>query len=49
LNGPAARLAQIGDHVIIMAYGLTDEKDLQDWKPIRVLVDEKNKVKEILC
>lgn len=49
LNGPAARLAQIGDLVIIMAYGLVDEEALDDWAPTRVLVDENNHVKEILC
>ncbi len=49
LNGPAARLAQVGDLVIIMAYGLVDENDLQDWKPIVLLVDDQNQVKEIRC
>jgi aspartate 1-decarboxylase len=49
LNGPAARLAQIGDQVIIMTYALITEKELRDWKPTRVLVDETNQVKEILC
>jgi aspartate 1-decarboxylase len=49
LNGPAARLAQIGDQVIIMAYGAVAEDDLLDWTPIRVLVDENNQVKEVLC
>ena len=49
LNGPAARLAQVGDQVIIMSYALITEKELNDWNPIRVLVDETNQVKEILC
>lgn len=49
LNGPAARLAQVGDLVIIMAYGLVDENDLKDWKPTVLLVDDHNQVKEILC
>jgi aspartate 1-decarboxylase len=49
LNGPAARLAQIGDLVIIMAYGWVNEEVAQDWKPKRIQVDENNQVKEILC
>ena len=49
LNGAAARLAQIGDQVIIMSYGLVAGEDLENWKPIRVLVDEKNQVREVLC
>ena len=49
LNGAAARLAHTGDEVIIMAYGLMIEADLQDWQPTIVLVDEKNRVKEVLC
>lgn len=49
LNGAAARLAHLGDKVIIMAYDLVDEGRLEGWKPTIVLVDEKNQVKEILC
>jgi aspartate 1-decarboxylase len=49
LNGPAARLAQIGDQVIIMTYALINEEELSGWIPTRVLVDENNQVKEILC
>ena len=49
LNGAAARLAMVGDRVIIMSYGLVDQKDLESWNPTRVLVNEENQVKEILC
>ena len=49
LNGPAARLAQIGDLVIIMAYGWVDEETARDWTPRRIQMDENNQVKEILC
>jgi aspartate 1-decarboxylase len=49
LNGAAARLAQVGDRVIIMSYGLVEEKDLESWNPARILVNEKNQVKELLC
>ena len=49
LNGAAARLAHVGDRVIIMSFGLVDEKDLESWNPTRVLVNENNRVKELLC
>ena len=43
LNGPAARLGEIGDKVIIVGYGVLDEKDLATHKPIIVHVDDRNK------
>ena len=49
LNGAAARLVHPGDLIIIMAYDLVSDSQIADWKPTLVLVDEKNKVKEILC
>lgn len=47
LNGAAARLAQPGDIVIIMAYALFTEEESRVHKPKVVMVDEKNKIKEI--
>ncbi|MCR5757381.1 MAG: aspartate 1-decarboxylase [Selenomonas sp.] len=47
LNGAAARLAQPGDIVIIMAYSLFTEDEAKNHKPKVVMVDEKNKVKEV--
>lgn len=44
LNGAAARLAQPGDVVIIIAYALLDHKEAQSFKPNIVMVDSKNKV-----
>ena len=49
LNGAAARLAHPGDRIIIMAYGLVEERDLEDWKAKVLLLDTGNRVKEILC
>jgi aspartate 1-decarboxylase len=43
INGAAARLAQVGDIVIIASYALLDDHDLYAWKPAIVLVDDKNK------
>jgi len=43
LNGAAARLGEVGDLVIIMAYAPVDANDLSDWKPKIVLVDSENR------
>jgi len=48
LNGAAARWAVPGDKVIIIAYCLIDDAQARSWKPKIVLLDEKNKIKEIL-
>ncbi len=42
LNGAAARLTQIGDTVIIIAYAMMDEKEAVGFIPKVVMVDEKN-------
>ena len=47
LNGAAARCAQPGDIVIIMAYAFMDELEAAEFKPTVVMVDEKNRVKEV--
>lgn len=44
LNGAAARKAQVGDTVIIIAYALMDEKDAKANKPKVVMVDEHNHI-----
>ncbi|MDX1669321.1 MAG: aspartate 1-decarboxylase [Limnobacter sp.] len=43
LNGAAARKAQKGDLVIIAAYGMLEEKELAEFKPKLVFVDEQNR------
>ncbi len=47
LNGAAARKAEIGDKIIIIAYASMDEKEAESFKPYVVLVDEENEIKEI--
>jgi aspartate 1-decarboxylase len=47
MNGAAARLVGAGDLVIIMAYALVDEPLPADWQPTIVLVDEKNRIREV--
>lgn len=44
VNGAAARLAVPGDIIIVIAYGLMDEKESQNIKPKIVFVDEKNQM-----
>ncbi|WP_200763208.1 aspartate 1-decarboxylase [Nitrosophilus alvini] len=48
LNGAAARKVHPGDKIIIVAYALYDEKDLENYEPTVVLVNEKNDIDEIL-
>ena len=47
LNGAAARKAEIGDKIIIIAYALMKAKEAEKFKPAAVLVDDKNKITEI--
>ena len=48
LNGAAARLVQPGDIVIIMAYALMDEIEAKNHIPSVVMVNDQNKITEIL-
>jgi len=48
LNGAAARLVQKGDIVIIIAYANVNESELTTFKPKVALVDEANKVSQLL-
>ena len=47
LNGAAARHFSPNDLVIIMAYDSYSEKDLENYSPKVVFVDDKNKIKKI--
>ena len=44
LNGAAARLAQVGDIVIIMSYAYMEQAEAREWKPILVFPDNDNKL-----
>jgi aspartate 1-decarboxylase len=46
LNGAAARKVHKGDKVIIVAYALYDEKELNNYKSIVVHVDDNNNLIE---
>ena len=42
VNGAAARLVSVGDHIIIMAYRLIDEEKAKEHKPSVVFLDSNN-------
>ena len=43
INGPAARIAAVGDKVIIISYAMMDKNEAESFKPIVVHVDDTNK------
>jgi len=45
LYGPAARQAEVGDKVCIIAYGIIEDSQAQVIKPQVILLDDKNKIK----
>lgn len=46
LNGAAARKAQVGDKVIILAYAQMEETKVINHSPSCILVDEENRISE---
>ena len=44
LNGAAARLAQVGDTVIIMSYAYMEMEEARNYKPLLVFPDPDNKL-----
>lgn len=44
MNGAAARKVQVGDRVIIAAYGQLSEAEAEDYQPKLVYLDENNRV-----
>lgn len=47
LNGAAARLVQVGDKVIIIAYALMDVEESKTFRPIVLVLNEKNQIARI--
>ena len=47
LNGAAARKVEIGDKIIVISYASYSEAELENYKPIVVLVDDKNNIELI--
>jgi aspartate 1-decarboxylase len=44
LNGPAARKVEVGDTVIIIAYGFMEESDARKYEPTVIFPDENNRL-----
>ena len=42
MNGPAARLTNVGDRIIVIAYARMTEEEVREHKPRIVLMDGKN-------
>lgn len=47
LNGAAARLVQVGDKVIIIAYAMMDSQEAELHKPRVLILDDDNKISQI--
>ena len=45
LNGACARLAQVGDRVIIVSYGIVNDTEIKGYKPKVLIMDGDNKIK----
>ncbi len=48
MNGAAARLTQVDDRIIVMAYAEMEPDEAREFKPTVVVVDEDNNPKDIL-
>jgi aspartate 1-decarboxylase len=46
LNGPAARLAHVGDPVIILTYAAMEREELLRHAPTIVYVDDRNRIRK---
>lgn len=47
VNGAAAHLVNVGDRLIVMAFGLVDFPPPENWTPQVVVLDESNQIKSI--
>jgi len=47
LNGAATRKAHVGDHLIICTYGPIDDNQSRLHAPKIILVDERNRIKQV--
>lgn len=46
LNGAAARLAEVGDFVILITYTILEDEQCRGYKPRVVLVNEQNQIEQ---
>ncbi|PKL85013.1 MAG: aspartate 1-decarboxylase [Ignavibacteriae bacterium HGW-Ignavibacteriae-1] len=47
VNGAAARLVSVGDLIIVMSYCQLNAKEIENYKPLVVLLDKENHIKQI--
>ena len=48
LNGPAARLGEIGDEISVLAYAQMDDDEARTFKPKKIRVDKENRLARVL-
>lgn len=48
VNGAAARLARVGDRIIVMAFGHVTEPEVASHRPKVAILDEKNRIERML-
>ncbi|MCV6608941.1 MAG: aspartate 1-decarboxylase [Campylobacterales bacterium] len=48
INGAAARKVQVNDLIIVIAYGSYNQEELKTYKPKVIMVDENNKITQVL-
>ena len=48
LNGPAARLAEVGDTVIVIAYSFVPETEASTFRPTIVVLGPQNQLREVV-
>jgi aspartate 1-decarboxylase len=46
VNGAAARLAQVGDRIIVVAYAGMDQAEAEQFEPNVIMLDEDNRIVE---
>ena len=49
LNGAAARLAVVGDKIIVISYAHLSESELEGFSPKVVMVDERNHIRQVIA
>jgi len=48
LNGPAARLGQVGDEVMVLSYSQVDDAEARKKKAVVVHVDKRNRIRKVV-
>jgi len=48
LNGPAARLAEVGDTILIIAYGIVPESEASNFRPTVIVLGPQNQLREVV-